>query len=65
MALTAAGEKDVQRATNCWIWEKELGVDMVRDHDHLNGKYRGAAHHNCSLDPNDKHWKLPVFPLQR
>ena len=35
----------------------------VRDHDHLTGKYRGAAHSSCNLqwrlDP--KKYKLPVF----
>jgi hypothetical protein len=35
----------------------------VRDHDHLTGKYRGAAHSSCNLqwrlDP--KTYKLPVF----
>jgi len=25
------------------------------------GKYCGAAHNDCNLNLNDKHWKLPVF----
>ena len=26
-----------------------MGDDRVRDHDHVNGKYRGAAHSQCNL----------------
>jgi len=33
----------------------------VRDHDHFNGKYRGAAHSKCNLSFNFKNFKLPVF----
>ncbi|CAB4041763.1 Gastrula zinc finger [Paramuricea clavata] len=28
----------------------ELGADRVRDHCHLTGKYRGAAHNECNLN---------------
>ena len=33
----------------CHICEKALLDDKVRDHDHLTGKYRGAAHNACNL----------------
>ena len=36
-------------ATECWICHVELGLDRVRDHCHLTGKYRGAAHNKCNL----------------
>jgi hypothetical protein len=32
----------------------------VRDHDHLTGLYRGAAHRNCNLS-NRKPRVLPIF----
>ena len=33
----------------CHICNETLGVDRVRDHDHLTGAYRGAAHNKCNL----------------
>src|SRR5688572_24293129 len=43
-------------ATVCHICEGELGDDRVRDHCHLTGKYRGAAHNSCNLS-----YKVPKF----
>lgn len=37
-------------ATNCWICEKRLISDRVRDHDHFTGEYKGAAHNECNLN---------------
>lgn len=48
-------------ATTCHICEKDLGKDKVHDHDHLTGKYRGAAHSACNLAYNYKGFRLPVF----
>ena len=36
-------------STNCHICNEELGEDRVRDHCHLSGKFRGAAHEVCNL----------------
>ena len=36
-------------STLCHICNKELGEDRVRDHCHLSGKIRGAAHEVCNL----------------
>ena len=30
--------------TECFYCRENLGNDIVRDHDHLNGKFRGYAH---------------------
>ena len=35
---------------------EELGNDRVRDHCHLYGKFRGAAHELCNLK-----YKVPKF----
>ena len=31
----------------CWICKQELNMDPVRDHCHVTGKFRGAAHIKC------------------
>ena len=36
-------------STLCHICNEELGPDRVRDHCHLSGKFRGAAHEVCNL----------------
>ena len=36
----------------CWICEKLIDDDdeEVRDHCHVSGKYRGAAHWSCNIN---------------
>ena len=34
--------------------------DKVRDHDHLNGKYRGASHNSCNINAKQCNF-VPVF----
>ena len=47
--MTPEDEKNFAEATECYICHELMGVDKVRDHDHVNGKYRGAAHSECNL----------------
>ena len=54
--ITKKEERDFQKARVCHICEDLLNDDKVRDHCHLTGKYRGAAHSKCNLD-----YKLPKF----
>jgi hypothetical protein len=49
-------EKEFRESTKCHICDGELGDDRVRDHCHLSGKYRGAAHNKCNID-----YKIPKF----
>jgi hypothetical protein len=49
MIITVEQEKQFLEAVSCYLCNRQLGEDRVRDHDHLNGKYRGAAHSNCNL----------------
>ena len=37
-------------STLCHICNKELGEDRVRDHCHLTGRFRGAAHEACNIN---------------
>ncbi|GFQ93384.1 uncharacterized protein TNCT_369411 [Trichonephila clavata] len=39
-----------KNATHCHICEKPLLGDRVRDHDHLTGSYRVAAHNICNIN---------------
>ena len=41
--------KEDKENFDCYICEGELGDDKVRDHCHLSGRYRGAAHNKCYL----------------
>ena len=44
----------------CWICKQELNTDKVRDHCHVTGKFRGAAHDNCNKKLRIPR-KLPVL----
>ena len=40
----------------------KINKSKVRDHDHLNGLYRGPTHNECNLTNNvKKYFKLPVI----
>ena len=56
MRITQEEEQDFQKETVCHICERLINDDKVRDHCHLTGKYRGAAHNGCNLN-----YKLPKF----
>ena len=50
MVMTAEDVRQHERATECFICNQLLGAERpVQDHDHLTGKYRGAAHSECNL----------------
>ena len=48
---TDSVELEFQATSHCHICDKsfEHSNDKVRDHDHLDGSYRGAAHSSCNL----------------
>ena len=49
MIFGAKEMEEFDEAIECWICHGELGLDKVRDHCHLTGVYRGAAHNKCNL----------------
>ena len=56
--------KELRKQTKCKHCNKKfMNKDKVIDHDHITGKYRGAAHSSCNLklriDPDKI--KIPVF----
>ena len=44
------------KKSNCAICKGLLTGETVKDHDHLTGKFRGAAHNQCNLQ-----YQLPKF----
>ena len=42
-------EKTYQDSQDCWICNEKLDKANVRDHFHVTGKFRGAAHNQCNL----------------
>ena len=50
--LTMAEEEEEQFQSNdtCWICEKLIKDKKGRDHYHITGKFRGAAHWNCNIN---------------
>ena len=42
-------EEQFEKTEICWICNKLIENDKVRDHCHITAKYRGAAHWNCNI----------------
>ena len=47
--LTKDQLKSFEEAEFCYLCEKELLEDRVKDHCHFTGEYRGAVHNSCNL----------------
>ena len=59
MVMTREDRMTYKKATHCHICEEEIKdeeTEKVRDHCHLTGKFRGAAHNKCNLK-----YRLPKF----
>ena len=50
--MSAEKEKRFEQSNICWICGKlfEISDNKVRDHCHVTGKYRGAAHRSCNIN---------------
>ena len=50
--MFAEEEERFQLSNSCWICDKifDVGDDKVRDHCHITGKYREAAHWSCNIN---------------
>ena len=69
LVMTPPDVQDFNAATLCCICQHPLPNDSssdriacrkVRDHDHISGKYRGAAHSNCNIRLRTT-YKIPVI----
>ena len=61
MIMTRHDKLVYDNSTNCHICNEELSEDRVRNHCHLTGKFRGAAHDVCNLKYNDPTLSPVVF----
>ena len=52
LIMTEEEEHLLQKRNNCWICKDFINdnEDKVRDHCHLTGKFRGAAHRNFNVN---------------
>ena len=60
MIITPQQEQQFYKDINCHICDNKLNNNRVRDHCHITGLYRGAAHSQCNIDFNYKNFKVPV-----
>ena len=56
-------EEAFKKAKECYLCEKPLLTDRVRDHYHLTGTYRGACHNSCNLSLREKMKNMYVVPV--
>lgn len=64
MVISQDEEDSFKCAGECYLCNEAFTSTnyAVRDHDHQNGKYLGAAHNNCNLKRQyRKSMKIPVF----
>ena len=52
LIISEKEENLFQQSNSCWICKKLIDNDeeKVRDHCHITGKFRGAAHWNCNIN---------------
>ena len=60
MYMTREDWRTYNSATSCHICEKPLDGDSVRDHCHISGGHRGAAHNVCNLKLRLKPKTTPI-----
>jgi hypothetical protein len=59
--MTDADKEDFANATCCRFCACPLDGDKLRDHCHMTGKYRGAAHNVCNVNYHNRYTKVPVW----
>ena len=52
LIMSEEQEQQFQSSNTSWFCEKLIGNDdeKVRDHYHVTGKFRGAAHWSCNIN---------------
>ena len=60
LIITSEDEEIYNNSHIFWICKQELNMDKVRDHCHVTGKFRGAAHNKCYVNLRLPR-KLPII----
>ena len=60
LIMTNEDEEIYNNSHICYICKQELNMDKVRDHCHVTGKFRGAAHNKCNINLRLPR-KLPII----
>ena len=58
--MSKQDERQFKKSTHCHICDALLLEDSVRDHDHISGKFLGAAHSFCNLQRSVRK-TIPMF----
>ena len=62
LQITLQEEEQFQQSTICRLCKEFFTEGKVRDHDHLAGKYRGAARSICNINVKQKQSSfVPIF----
>ena len=60
--LTKPQQQEYDQATNCYICNVSFSQAIkIREHNHMNGKYRGAACQSCNTQEGKVSKRIPVF----
>ena len=60
LITTNEDEEIYNNSPICWICKQELNTDKVKDHCHVTGKFRGAAHNKYNINLRLQR-KLPII----
>ena len=67
MVLTEEDELNFKQSKQCFYCNEpffakhDQNLKKCRDHCHITGKYRCAAHSLCNVNINNSYTKVPVF----
>ena len=48
--MSQEDEENYENTDTCWICNQQITKGKVRNHCHITGKFRGAAHKECNLE---------------
>ena len=61
LIMSEKEEEQFQSSNSWWIFENLIVDEKVRDHCHITGKFRSAAHWSCNINLQHKTHKVPVI----